>query len=165
MTAKVIVKLERHHAVDQFDCGEPRLNQFLIRYALTNQAANGSQTFVCEAAGGIAGFVTLATGSVEFEVAPDRMRKGLARYPVPVIVLARLAVDVRFQGQGIGASLLKDALLRVLNTANDVGVRAVVVHAKTEEARRFYLRNGFSEGFADPMDLFLLTKEMRAQLA
>jgi GNAT superfamily N-acetyltransferase len=107
----------------------------------------------------VVGCCSLTTGSVEYAESAERLRKGLARHPVPVI-LARLAVDGRRQGKGLGAALLLDALRRVLAAADIVGVRAVMVHAKDEAARRFYEHFNFDPSPADPFHLFLLVKEI-----
>jgi GNAT superfamily N-acetyltransferase len=157
-----IVKLARDHRVEQFDCGSEALNRYLARNALGNQLANAAQSYVCLSGEDVAGFMTLATGSIEHGAVPERLRKGLARHPVPVMVLARLAVDRNWQRRGIAASLIKEAMLRTLQVSGIAGVRALVVHAKSDEARMFYRRFGFEEGFPDPMDLYVLTKDLRA---
>jgi GNAT superfamily N-acetyltransferase len=114
----------------------------------------------------VAGYYALATGGVDPEHAPPRVRKGVPRHPVPVVILARLAVDERYQGLGLGRALVRDALLRVLNVAEEVGVRALLVHAKDESAKEFYLAFGeFEESPTDPMHLFLLIKDLRLALA
>jgi GNAT superfamily N-acetyltransferase len=118
------------------DCGQPALNQFLQRYALVNQKANSAQTYVCCQADVVVGFYSLAAGSVDPESAPPRVMKGLARHPVPVLILARLAVDQNHQGKGLGKALLKDALLRTAQAADIAGIRCLLVHAKDEAARQ-----------------------------
>jgi GNAT superfamily N-acetyltransferase len=160
-----IVKLARSHAVETFDCGVTALNRYLIQHALGNQLANAAQTYVCVAGDVVAGYATLAAGSVEFGISPERLRKGLARHPISVLVLARLAVDENWQGQGIAASLIKDAVLRTIQTADVVGVRAIVVHAKNETVKRFYVRFGFLDGFPDPLHLYVLTKDAKSILS
>ena len=105
-------KLSAEDSVEAFDCGQPALDQFLQRYALVNQKANSAQTYVCCRGGEVVGFYSLAVGGVDPEDAPARVVKGLARHPVPVMILARLAVDRDHQGRGLGKALLKDALLR-----------------------------------------------------
>lgn len=161
MTGFHFEKLTKQHALGAFDCGVGPLNVFLTRYALQNQAAQTSQTYVCLADGEtVVGYFTLVVGQVEFDVAPERMRKGLARHPVPVTVIARLAVSGNWRGQGIGLSLFKDAILRALDVADIAGMRAVVVHAKDNAAKAFYQRLGFQEGFINPMHLYLLTKDL-----
>lgn len=162
MSGLRIEKLTRLHAVEVFDCGSEPLNRYLAKYALTNQLANAAQTYVALSGGAILGFHSLAVGEVSHSDAPERLVKGLARHPVPVMILARLAVHKNWQGKGIGAGLLKDAVLRTLQASEIAGIRAIVVHAKDEAAQSFYKRFNFSEGLGDPMHLYALTKELRA---
>lgn len=160
-----VEKLTRTHAVDGFDCGTPALNRFLERYALQNQQADASRTYVALDGTEVIGFYTLVVGEVAHADAPTRIIKGLAKYPVPVLVLARLAVSSVRQGQGIGAGLLKDALLRIVAAADHAGIRAVAVHAKDDAARAFYERFDFERSPTDPYHLLLLMKDVRALLA
>ena len=155
-----IAKLAQTHNVDRFRCGATALDIYLQRYALTNQKAGGAQTYVAALGEDIVGYHSLSTFSVEYGGAPERLRKGLARHPIPVILIARLAVDLGWQGKGLGAALLVDALRRVLAAADIVGVRAVMVHAKDEAAQRFYQHFDFDPSPFDPLQLFLLTKEI-----
>lgn len=164
MTSLRIEKLQRSHAVEQFDCGREALNRFLIRYALPNQQAGGSQTYVAVAEDGIVGYYTLAVGHVEYNDAPERLTKGLARHPVPIMLLARLAIALSWQGQGLGAGLLKDAILRTLQAADIAGIRAFAVHAKDNEAKAFYEHFDFIASPVDPYHLFRLLKDLRAHL-
>lgn len=157
----VIEKLHRSHKVEGFDCGREALNRFLVRYALPNQQANASQTYVALADADIVGFYTLVFGQVQFEDAPERLTKGLARHPVPIMLLARLAVSVAWQRKGMGKGLLKDALLRTLQAANIAGLRAFAVHAKDEEARAYYEQFDFIPSPSDPFHLFILLKDIR----
>jgi GNAT superfamily N-acetyltransferase len=158
-------KLSADDSVACFDCGQPALNLYLQRYALVNQKANSAQTYVCCQEGAVAGYYSLAVGSVEPEAAATRVIKGLARHPVPVMLLARLAVDCRHQGTGIGAALLKDALLRTAQAADIAGIRTLLVHAKDDAARSWYLAWGFEPSPTDPYHLFLLLKDLKALLA
>jgi GNAT superfamily N-acetyltransferase len=155
-----IVKLDKSHSTDAFNCGATPLNVYLQRFALVNQSAGGAQTYAAVVNSAVIGYYSLSTGSVEYDHAPERTRKGLARYPVPVILIARLAVDRTWQGKGLGAALLLDALRRVVSAADVVGVRAVLVHAKDEPAKRFYEHFDFDPSPVDPMHLFLLVKEI-----
>lgn len=161
-----VQKLDSTHDVSAFDCGNPALNQFLQRFALVNQKANSAQTYVSceEGCSRIAGFYSLAVGSVGQEAATGRLGKGLAGHPVPVMILARLAVDRRFQGVGLGRALLRDALLRTAQAAEIAGIRAILVHAKDDAARNWYLQWGFEPSPTDPYHLFLLTKDLLAIL-
>lgn len=159
-----IEKLGRRHDVDAFDCGKEPLNRFLIRYALQSQQAGASQTYVAVADRSIVGYYTLVVGEVAYEKAADRLKKGLARHPVPVMVLARLAVAAGHRGKGLGAGLLKDALLRTMQAADIAGIRAFVVHVKDDVARAFYERFDFAPSPTDPYHLFILLKDARASL-
>ncbi len=151
------------HDVSSFDCGKAPLNVFLQRHALTNQNANAGRTFVMTDGSRVIGYYTLAPGSVAHADAPARVVKGLARHPVGVILLARLAVDKDWQkGKGVGPALLKDALRRTLQAADIISARALLVHAKDDEARAFYEHFDFEPSPSDPLHLFLLTKDIAA---
>jgi predicted N-acetyltransferase YhbS len=156
-----IERLRRDHAVDDFDCGREELNRFLVRFALTNQQAGASQTYVALAGQAVIGYYSLTVGEVAFDDAPRRLSKGLARHPVPVMLLARMAVSTAWQKRGIGAGLLKDAMRRTLQTADIAGIRAFAVHAKDDPARSFYEHFGFIPSPADPLHLFILIKDLR----
>lgn len=162
MTAGLrIEKLQRGHAVDGFDCGQEDLNRFLIRYALQGQQAGASQTYLALDGDRVVGFYSLVVGQVDYDEAPERVTKGLARHPVPIMLLARLAVSLDDQGRKLGAGLLKDAMLRTLRAADIAGIRALVTHAKDDAARRFYERFGFVASPSDPHHLLMLLKDMR----
>lgn len=156
-----IEKLQRQHAVDAFDCGREELNRFLQQYALQNQHSGGSQTYVGLVNQTVVGYYALAVGSVEQEDAPGRVKKGLARHSIPIMLLARLAVDHHWQKRGIGAALLKDATLRTLQAADIAGIRALVVHAKDDVAKGFYKDFDFLPSPSDPLHLFILLKDVR----
>lgn len=162
MTFESVRKLQAIDNVDRFDCGHPALNHFLQRYALQSQKAGSAQTYVCVAQGRVVGFYSLVVGSVTTANAPDRISKGLARHPVPVMILARLAVDVEYQRKGLGRALLKDALLRTLQAADIAGIRAVLVHAKDAQARAWYASWDFEASVTDPYHLFLLLKDLKS---
>jgi GNAT superfamily N-acetyltransferase len=158
--ARRVEKLRANHAIQSFDCGRDELNRYLLRYAWQNQAG-AAQTYVGLAGDAVIGYYTLAVGHVMREEAPERLTKGLARHPVPIMLLARLAVDKRWQGEGVGKALLKDAMLRTLQAADIAGIRAFAVHAKDEDARNFYLKFDFIPSPSDPMHLFVLLKDVR----
>jgi len=120
--------------------------------------------YVAHRAGRVVGYYALAAASVELEEAPARVKKGLARRPIPVILLARLAVALSEQGRGLGAALLRDALNRIGSAADQIGARAVLVHAKDDEAKSFYQHYDFEPSPTDPLHLFLLMKDLRAVL-
>ena len=157
----VIRKLERTHLVEDFDCGYEDLNRYISRFALNNQSAGSAQTYVAIAGNTVVGYYSLAVGAVAHAQAPPRMAKGLARHPVPVMLLARLAVDGEVKGQGLGAALLHDALARTLQAADIAGTRAVIVHAKDDAARRFYEHFDFDPSLTDTYHLYLLIKDLR----
>jgi len=156
-----IEKLRPDHVVAGFDCGSEELNRFLVRFALTNQQAGAAQTYVALSELAVVGYYSLAVGEVAYDDAPARLSKGLARHPVPIMLLARLAVGAQWQGRGLGAGLLKDAMQRTLQAADIAGIRAFAVHAKDENARHFYEHFGFLPSPTDPLHLFLLIKEIK----
>lgn len=157
-------KLAATDRVDAFGCGQPALNQFLQRYALVNQKANSAQTYVCCRDGVVAGFYSLAVGGIDSASAPSRVMKGVVRHPVPVMILARLAVDSAHQRQGLGQALLKDALLRTAQAADIAGIRCLLVHAKDDAARQWYENWEFEPSPTDPYHLFLMLKDLKALL-
>ena len=158
-----IEKLQRGHAVDAFDCGKAPLNTFLVRHALHSQQAGSAQTYVALADDVVVGYYALVVAQVEHADASARLGKGLPRHPIPVMLLARLAVATGHHGQGLGAGLLKDAVLRTLQAADIAGIRALAVHAKDDEARAFYHRFDFVEAPTDPYHLFVLLKDLRTR--
>jgi GNAT superfamily N-acetyltransferase len=147
--------------MQEFECGTEELNRFLERFALINQRAGSVLTYVAHQSNLVVGYYSLAVGSVAYAEAPARVAKGLARHPVPVMLLARLAVDRRWHGQGLGGGLLKDALRRTLQAADIAGIRALLVHAKDEAARAFYERFDFEPSPTDPFHLFVVLKDIR----
>jgi len=154
------------HEAGAFDCGKEPLNRFLKRYALVNQKIGGAQTYVvCRGKRRIVGYYSLAAGAVEHAAAPERVGKGLARHPIPVMLLARLAVDRSEQARGLGKALLKDAMVRTVQAASIAGIRALLVHAKDDEARAWYEGFDFEPSPTDPLHLFLLMKDIAALAA
>lgn len=143
------------HLLADFDCGEPILNDWLRRRALANQASGASRTFVAVDAGQrVLAYYALAAGAVAQAEAPGGIRRNMPD-PIPVMVLGRLAVDRGAQGQHLGGALLKDAVLRCLKVTEHAGVRALLVHALSDEARGFYAHYGFEASPANPMTLML----------
>lgn len=140
--------LSERHDCSAFDCGEPPLNDWLRRKAIVNQISGASRTFVITGTGAAAsrvlGYYVLAAGAASHAETPGSIRRNMPD-PIPVMVLGRLAVDRSCHGQGWGSALLKDAILRTINVAENVGIRALLVHALHEKARAFYLHHGFSE--------------------
>ncbi|MBL0144324.1 MAG: GNAT family N-acetyltransferase [Betaproteobacteria bacterium] len=167
MTARrfeAIRKIASLDSVESFDCGNPALNQFLQRHALTAQQSESAQTYVGCCDGVVAGYYSLVVGGVERAAAAARVAKGMPQHPVPVMILARLAVNRDHQRVGLGKALLKDALKRTAQAADIAGIRALLVHAKDEDARKWYLQWEFEPSPTDPMHLFLLMKDLKALL-
>ena len=157
------VQLTDEQDISEFDCGDATLNEWLTKRALKNQKTGGSRTFVVCENNKVVGYYALASGSVERAEAPKNVARNMPQ-PIPVMVLARLAIDTSWQGKKVGSSLLKDALLRVLSVSKNVGVRAVLVHAISEEAKTFYQRYGFMDSPIDPMTLMLPISHIEQQL-
>jgi GNAT superfamily N-acetyltransferase len=159
-----IEKLGRGHHLDTFDCGDEALNRFLSRYALSNQQANASQTYLALADDRVIGFYTLVVGDVAFADAADRLKKGLVRHPIPVMVLARMGVDLSWQGQRIGSGLLKDAMRRTVQAADIAGICAFIVHAKNEQVRDWYMQFDLTPSPSDSLHLYVLVKDLQRRL-
>jgi GNAT superfamily N-acetyltransferase len=153
------------HDLSTFDCGEPSLDDWLRRRALRNETGGGSRTYVvCVQPGNrVVAYYCLAAGAVTHLEAPGRVRRNMPD-PVPVVVLGRLAVDRSFQGRGLGGAMLRDAILRAIQAASIAGIRAILVHAISEEARKFYQRRGFHASPVDPMTLMITIAEAKATL-
>lgn len=155
-----IEKLGREHLLDDFDCGKEELNRFLKRQAWTSQQSHSAQTYVLARELRVFGYYSLAAGSVTHDEATERVRKAQARHAIPIILLARLAVDISAHGQGLGAALLKDALVRSARAADTIGARALLVHAKDDEAKAFYEHFSFEPSPSDPYHLLLIMKDL-----
>jgi GNAT superfamily N-acetyltransferase len=151
-------KLTRAHDLAQFDCGEPELDGWLKRRAIQNEETGASRTYVVCAGRQVEGYYALAAGAAAHANAPGRVRRNMPN-PVPVMVIGRLAVDARFQGRGLGSALLRDAVLRTLQAAEIAGIRAILVHAISESAKRFYEKSGFIPSPIDPMTLMITVAE------
>jgi len=150
---------ENIHIVKNFDCGHEALNVFIQRYAAKQQKKCVGRTFVIvNSIQEIIGFYTLSTGSVGHHEAPEILTAGLPKYPIPTVTLGRLAVHKLQQGFGLGGRLLKDALSRVLSAAENLGIVAIIVHAKDENAINFYKKYGFISFDKEPQTLFLQIK-------
>ncbi len=154
------VLLEKSHDFLEFDCGKEPLNTFLLRHALANQANGSARTFVGLDGKRVIGYYSLAVGSILYDEAPERMAKGPAKHPIPILLMARFAVDLSYQGQGVGKGLFKDALKRCLGVSKEAGVRAFMVHAKDEDARGLYIRFGMSPCPANSFHLYFLMKDV-----
>jgi GNAT superfamily N-acetyltransferase len=151
------------HDVSGFDCGVPELNDWLKRRALQNEASRASRTFVVVSEGQVAGYYALAAGAIAQAAATGRVRRNMPE-PIPMMVLARLAIRRELQGKGLGAALLRDAMLRTLQASEIAGIRAVLLHAVSEDARRFYARYGFAESPVDPMVMMVTLADLEHAL-
>ena len=156
-----VEKLRSEHNTEPFDCGKEELNRFLKRFALAGQRANSAQTYVTTRGGVVVGYYSLAVGAAEHRMVPARVAKGLALHPIPIMILARPAVDRREHGRGIGKALLKDALKRTVQAADIAGIRVLFVSAKDDDAREFYEHFNFDPSPTDPYHLFLVMKDLK----
>jgi GNAT superfamily N-acetyltransferase len=158
--------LERGHDRESFACGEPGLDRWLADHALGAQASGSARIFVSTDDSRVVGYYALVAAQLQPNEASERALKGQSRNrPIPAVLLARLAVDQGHQGKGLGRSLLQDAMLRMNAAAEELGIRLMLVHAKHEEAGRWYKRFGFEESPTDPLHLLLLMKDLRAYLS
>lgn len=155
------VLLTKAHIVSEFDCGESLLNEFLQRYALQSLQSNSGMTYVSCRGERVVGYYTLAAAEISWPDATNRATKGIARHPIPALRLARLAVAKDCQGLGLGSALLKHALLQSLKVAEIAGVRVVLVDAKHDQAKDFYLKFGFEPSPINPLLLMALIKDIR----
>jgi len=155
--------LSAAHDTTAFDCNNATLDEWLSQRALKNESSGGSRTFVICQKNQVIGYYALASGSVERIAAPKTISRNMPE-PIPVMVLGRLAIHQNHQRQGLGSALLKDALLRSMGVAGNVGVRAVLVHAISSNAKQFYQRYGFIESRIDSMTLMLAVNHIRALL-
>lgn len=155
--------LAPHHELEQFDSGVESLNQWLKRRALKNQGTGASRTFVLTDGHHVLAYYALASSAVAVDIAPGHFRCNMPD-PIPVVVLGRLAVDQSLQGQGIGRALVRDACLRVVQAADAIGIRGMLVHALSDEARVFYERLGFGGSSLDPMILMVTLSDLKAGL-
>lgn len=156
--------LGKEHELEGFDCGQVSLNDWLQRHARQAQGSGSARTFVACDGQRVLGYFSLTVGQVDTLDAPERVRKGMGQYPIPVILLARLAVDRHYQGQGIGAGLLKDAIRRALLIAEQAGVRAMMTHPLNAAAARFYQTFGFETSPLGEQQLLLLLKDAKQYL-
>jgi GNAT superfamily N-acetyltransferase len=155
------------HALEGFDCGYPALNDWLLRHARQAQQSGSARTFVVtDVAEGmdktrVLAYYSLTVGQVDTLDVPERFRKGMGRYPLPVVILARLAAAQAVQGHGLGFGLLQDAIRRTLRIAEEVGIRAMLAHPVDDRAARFYCRFGFIPSPLREQQLLLLLKDAR----
>lgn len=156
--------LDAQHRLDNFDCGKPSLNEWLIRHARQAQGSGSAKTFIVADNDRVVGYFSLTVGQVDTLEAPERIRKGMGQYPIPVVILARLAVSIQDQGKGVGFGMLQDAIRRTLLIAEQAGIRAMLTHPIDEEASNFYTRFGFVTSPLSEKQLLLLLKDARLSL-
>ena len=153
-------------SLEGFDCGRASLNVWLVRYARQAAAVGSARTYVILDArqARVVGYYALTAAGLERDSATARIVKGMPQYPIPVVLLARLAVDLSVAGRGLGAWLLRDAMMRTLAAAETIGVRAMLVHAIDQDAAGFYLRHGLEASPTEPRHLMILIKDIAASL-
>jgi GNAT superfamily N-acetyltransferase len=162
VTLRAPEPLAAQHRLEDFDCGKPALNDWLLRHARQAQASGSAKTFVvAEDDDRVAGYFSLTVGQVDLVEAPERIRKGMGQYPVPVVILARLAVSRERHGRGIGVGMLQDAIRRTLVIAEQAGVRAMLTHPIDGDAARFYTRFGFITSPLSEQQLLILLKDAK----
>lgn len=157
--------LNARHQLYDFDCGKPLLNGWLVRNAMQAQSSGSARTCVVVEGGRVVGYFSLAVGQADAMEVSDRIRKGMGSYPIPVVILARLAVSLQDQGKGIGVGMLQEAIRRTMAIADQAGVRALLTHPIDEEASRFYRRFGFESSPIREQQLLLLLKDARRLLS
>jgi GNAT superfamily N-acetyltransferase len=157
------VPLAPDHDIEPFESGVAALDEWLKRRARRNEAEGAARTFVACAGQRVVGYYSLAAGSVLHATATGRVRRNMPE-PVPVVLLGRLAVDRAWQGKGPGADLLSDAVLRIVGAAETIGVRAILVHAISADAKAFYEKHGFRTSPVDPMTLMITVEEAERML-
>lgn len=151
------------HVIADFDSGVPSLDEWLRRRAMQNQRSGASRTFVTCTEGRVVGYYALASSAVIPAAAPGRFRRNMPD-PIPVVVLARLAVDRTERGRRLGRALFQDAAKRVIHAAAAIGIRGMIVHALSEEAKAFYLTLGLEVSPLDPMTLMVTTNDLQAAI-
>jgi GNAT superfamily N-acetyltransferase len=160
MTLSAPELLAEHHDLADFDSGEISLDDWLRKRALGNQASGASRTFVACEQNRVVGYYALASGAVTLATAPGKFKRNMPD-PIPVVLLGRLAVDRAWQGQGVGRALFRDAALRVSQAADVVGIRGILVHALSDDARKFYRALGFVECPGEPLILVVTLRDLR----
>jgi len=151
-------KLQPHHSFKTFDSGKPVLDEWLQKRALRNEETGASRTYVVCIKKRVVGFYALAVGSIEAIKAPGKIRRNMPD-PIPVMIMGRLAVDQKYQRDGIGRGLLRDAVLRIVQAAEIAGIRAILIHALDDDAKTFYQRCGFLPSPLDPTTLMIMVAD------
>lgn len=149
------------HRLEEFDCGKPALTDWLLHHARQAQGSGSARTFVTCNQNRAAGYYSLTVGQIDTLEAPERIRRGMGQYPIPLVILARLAVDLDYQKRGLGFSLLQDAIMRTIAIADQAGIRALLTHPIDAAADAFYRRFGFEQTPLQERQLILLLKDAR----
>ena len=163
MTLSAPALLTSDHKLASFDCGLAELNDWLKRRALANQGAGASRTYVTTEAKAVVGYYALAAGGIDLTAAPGRFRRNMPN-PIPIALLGRLAVDRAYQGRKLGRALFQDAAKRVIHAAGTLGIRGLIVHAISEEAKAFYVALGFDPSPLGPILLMVTLEDLRSAL-
>lgn len=158
------IPIASDHELDNFDSGELSLDEWLKKRALKNQVSGASRCFVICNGKKVIGYYCLSAGAVSHESAPKSMQRNMPN-PLPVLLLGRLAIDKNFHNQGFGSALLRDAMIRAVSVAGDAGVFAILVHALSDQAKKFYISRGFVESPIQPMTLMMTLETVRQILA
>jgi GNAT superfamily N-acetyltransferase len=153
--------LATHHAIADFSCGNTSLDDWLKKRALANQSSGATRTFVVLADEKVVGYYALASGAISTQSVQGSFRRNMPD-PIPVVILARLAIDTSCQGKGVGRALFRDAALRVMQAADAIGIRGIIVHAISQQAKDFYIALGFDVSPLEPMTLIISLKNLRA---
>ena len=161
MTLKKPQPLNKDHNISDFNCNYLELDEWLKKYAFQSKMSGSVNTFIVADNDLVVGFYSLTVGQVDFDQVSERIKKGMGKYPIPVVILARLAVHHTYQGKGIGKAMLKDGILKTFQIAEQVGVRALLVHAIDEKAENFYIRFGFEPSPIRENQLLLLLKDAK----
>jgi predicted N-acetyltransferase YhbS len=152
--------LSDEHVLDDFDCGEPSLNEWLKKNARKNQISGASRCFVVCEDETVVGYYCLSAGAISHENSPKSMRRNMPD-PLPVLLLGRLAIDKKYHNQGLGSALLRDAMIRAVNVAGDAGIFAILVHALSEGAKKYYKSRGFVESPIQSMKLMMTLRTVQ----
>ncbi len=163
MTVSAPEPLAIHHDLEAFASGVASLDTWLKRRALKNQLSGASRTFVACEGQRVVAYYALASSAITVEAASGRLRRNMPD-PIPVVVLARLAVDTAWQGRGLGRAMVRDAALRIIQAADTIGIRGVITHALSGEAKTFYEQVGFDPSPLDPMTLMITLTDLKASL-
>ena len=161
MTLSAPQALDAHHRLEEFDCGKPSLTDWLLRHARQAHGSGSARTFVVCDEDRVAGYFSLTVGQIDTLEVPERFRRGMGQYPIPLVILARLAVDLDYQGRGLGFGMLQDAIRRTVAIAEQAGIRALLTHPIDADAETFYRRFGFEPTPAHEQQLILLLKDAR----